>query len=64
MVVVKQEKDAVIYINPDFRDKRCPCCGKGEMHVILCFGANAPPVINTFNLLNNNELEKCFSLTR
>jgi hypothetical protein len=52
------KKDAIIYINPDFKVKCCPWCGKGEMHVIMCFGANAPPFHNMFNALNNNKLEQ------
>jgi len=60
MGIVKQEKDAIIYINHDFRVKRCPCCGNGEMHVIMSFGANAPPLLNILNLLKNNKLEKYF----
>ena len=56
-------KDAVIYIKSDFIAKRCPCCGKGEMHVIMNFGANAPPSNETLNTLKNNTLEKYISLT-
>ena len=36
------EKVCESYITPGFKAERCPCCGKGEMHVILSFGANAP----------------------
>ena len=61
MGVVKQKKDAIIYIRPDFNARRCPCCGNGEMHVILCFGANAPPPYNVLNSLGNPRLEKYFS---
>jgi len=40
MGVPEVKKDAIVYIHPDFRAHRCPCCGKGEMHVIMSFGAN------------------------
>jgi hypothetical protein len=62
MSVVQMKKDAVIYLHPDFRAKCCPCCGKGEMHVIMNFGANAPPFDYLFNVLNNNKLEQSISL--
>jgi len=61
MGVEKLKKDTIIYINPDFRAKCCPCCGKGEMHVIMSFGANTPPLYNILNTLNNNKLEKHIS---
>jgi len=64
MDVPKLKKNAIIYINPDFKAKCCPCCGKGEMHVIMSFGANAPPFYNMLNSLNNNKLEPNNSLTR
>jgi len=58
MGVSKLERDTIIYINPDFKAKSCPCCGKGEMHVIMSFGANAPPSYHILNSLNNNKLQK------
>jgi hypothetical protein len=65
MGVPQQNKEAIIYINPGFRAKCCPRCGKGEMHVIMSFGANAPPAFyEMLNLLNNNKLEHNNSLTR
>jgi len=64
MDIPKLKKDAIVYINSDFRAKRCLRCGKGEMHVIMNFGANAPPFHKIFNLLKNNELEWNCSLTR
>jgi uncharacterized surface protein with fasciclin (FAS1) repeats len=63
MGVQKPEKNAIIYINSDFRAKRCPQCGKGEMHVIMNFGANAPPFYDILNALNNNKLEQYISST-
>ena len=56
MGVEKPEKEAVIYLHPDFKVKSCPCCGQGEMHVIMHFGANAPPFDNMHNELNNSKL--------
>jgi len=58
MGVVKPKTDAIIYIHPDYKAKRCPCCGKGEMHVILSFGAHAPPLLDIFKLLTDNKIEK------
>jgi len=29
------KEGTVIYIRPDFKAKCCPCCSKGEMHVIM-----------------------------
>jgi len=63
MGVVEEQKDAIIYMNPDFKAKRCPCCGKGEMHVIMRFGAHAPPLDDMLNQLKNNKLVKNNSLT-
>ena len=63
MGVVKLKKDTVIYIHPDFKAKICPCCGKGEMHVIMSFGANAPLFHDKINELKNNKLGKYISLT-
>jgi hypothetical protein len=57
MGALEQKEDAIIYIHPDYKIKRCPCCGKGEMHVIMHFGANAPPSQNTINALNNKNLK-------
>jgi len=57
------KEGAVIYIHPDFKVKCCPCCGKGEMHVIMSFGANAPPSHDMINVLKNNKLEIHISLT-
>ena len=57
------EKGTVIYINPDFKAKACPCCSKGEMHVIMSFGANAPPFHDMINELKSNKLGKYISLT-
>jgi len=64
MGVVELKKDAVVYIRPDFKANCCPCCGKGQMHIIMSFGANAPPFCNMINSLNNNKLEQNNSLTR
>jgi len=64
MGVPKPEKEAIIYIHPDFKAKSCPYCGKGEMHIIMSFGANAPPLHNIHNTLNNNKLKQCISQTR
>jgi hypothetical protein len=64
MAPVEPEKDTILYIHPDFQVKCCPCCGKGEMHVIMSFGANAPPLHNILNSLKNNKLEQNISLTR
>jgi hypothetical protein len=55
---VKLKKDAIIYLEPGYRVKRCRCCGKGEMHVVMCFGANAPPSQNMLNALNNSKHEQ------
>ena len=63
MDVPKLKKDTIIYINPDFKAKRCPCCNKGEMHVIMSFGANAPPSRNMINELINNKSKQCISAT-
>ena len=60
----KQKEDAVIYIRPDFKAKCCPCCGKGEMHVIMNFGANAPPSDYMIKSLNINKLKQNNSFTR
>ena len=41
MGVAKPEKDAIIYIHPGFKAKRCPCCGKGGIICkTLCLGIN------------------------
>ena len=64
MGVVKEQKDAIIYIHPDFRAKCCSCCGQGEMHVIMSFGAHAPPFHDMLNSINNNKLKQNNSLTR
>ena len=61
MDVPQLKKDTIIYINPDFKTKRCPYCGKGEMHVIMSFGANAPPSRNMINELINNKSKQCIS---
>jgi hypothetical protein len=61
MGVPKPEKETIIYIHPDFKAKSCPCCGKGRMHIIMSFGANAPPLHNIHNTLNNNKLKQCIS---
>jgi len=29
--VAEVKTDSIIYIHPDFKSKRCPCCGKGQM---------------------------------
>jgi hypothetical protein len=58
MCVCEPAKDAIIYLRPDFRAKCCPWCGKGEMHVIMRFGAHAPPSQDILNSLNNNTFEK------
>ena len=42
----------------------CPYCGKGEMHIIMSFGANAPPSHNVLNALKNNILKQYVSSTR
>jgi len=62
MGVPEQRKDAIVYISSDFKAGRCPCCGKGEMHVIMNFGANAPPSDDIINALNNNKLWQNISL--
>jgi hypothetical protein len=49
MGVPLQKKDAIIYINPDSMVKCCPLCGKGQMHIIMSFGANAPPSQSIIN---------------
>jgi hypothetical protein len=64
MSIPKPEKEVIIYIHPDFKPKRCPCCGKGEMHIIMSFGANAPPFHNMLNVLNSIKLEQSTLLTR
>ena len=64
MGILEPEKDVVIYIKPDFKAKRCPRCGKGEMQVIMNFGANAPPSYNEINALKNNMLKQYISLAR
>ena len=50
----------VIFTYKDYGDegkvKPCPCCGKGEMHIIMSFGANSPPFHNMLNELKNNKL--------
>jgi hypothetical protein len=61
MSPVELKNDAIIYINPGFKAKRCPCCGKGEMHVILNFGANAPPFLPMVNALNDKKTERSIS---
>jgi len=61
MGVVKPEREAIIYIHPDFKARRCPCCGKGEMHVIMSFGANAPPLLDILKYLDTNKLESQIS---
>jgi hypothetical protein len=55
---VKLKKDSIIYLDSGYRIKRCRCCGKGEMHVVMCFGANAPPPHNMFNSFNNSDFDK------
>jgi len=57
MNVSKPEEDGVIYIHPDFKTQRCPCCGKGEMHIILRFGANAPPSPHILNTLKHKQMK-------
>ena len=56
MGVPQLKKDAIVYSNPDFKAKCCPCCGKGEMYVIMSFGANAPSSHSVLNSLINNKL--------
>jgi len=56
MGVPDLKKDVIVYILSDFKAKRCPCCGKGDMHIIMSFGANAPPLHNMLNELKNNKL--------
>jgi len=62
--IEKPEKDSIVYIQPDFKVKSCPCCGKGEMHIIMSFGANAPPSHNVLNALKNNILKQYISSAR
>jgi hypothetical protein len=63
MAPAELKNDAIIYINSGFRAKSCPCCGKGEMHVILNFVANAPPSLTMINALGNKKIERNTSLT-
>jgi hypothetical protein len=58
MNVPALKKETIVYIHPDVKAKRCPCCGEGEMFVIMRFGANAPPFQNMINSLNNNILKQ------
>jgi hypothetical protein len=53
--------DAIIYIRPDFKAKCCLWCGKGKMHIILNFGANAPPSDDVLNSLKNNTFKQAIS---
>jgi hypothetical protein len=55
------KNEAIIYIHPGFKAKSCPCCGKGEMHVIMNFGANAPPFLHMISTLNNKKTEQYIS---
>jgi hypothetical protein len=64
MAPTELKKDVVVYIHPDLKAKNCPCCGKGELHVIMRFGANAPPFYYMINALNNNKLEQNDSFNR
>ena len=58
MGVSALKKEMIVYIHPDDKAKRCPCCGEGEMFVIMRFGANAPPSQEMINRLNNNKLKQ------
>jgi hypothetical protein len=57
MGVCKTEKDAIIYIRPDFKAKCCPHCGKGKLQIIMSFRAHAPPFHYMLKMLTNNALE-------
>jgi len=59
----KPKPEVIIYINPGFSAKCCPHCGKGEMHVLMCFGANAPPSQDMLNALKNRKIKHNTSLT-
>jgi hypothetical protein len=61
MAPTEETKEAIIYIHPSFKAKSCPCCGKGIMHVIMNFGANAPPSQTLINALKNNKPEQDIS---
>ena len=54
------KKDAIVYIRPDFKVRSCPCCGRGEMHVIMRFGAHAPPSSDMLTVLNNRDFNNIF----
>ena len=62
--VEKAETDAIVYIQPDFKVKICPCCGKGEMLAIMSFKANAPPSQDFLNEFKNNNLKQSISSAR
>ena len=62
MGIEELKKDAIIYFNPDFKSKFCLYCGKGEMHIILSFGAHAPPFIDIINTVKNKKLVQKKSL--
>ena len=51
MLPTEPKKDAIVYIQPCFSPKICPCCCTSEMHVIMRFGAHAPPVQNMLDAL-------------
>jgi hypothetical protein len=55
---IEPEKDAIIYIRPDFKAKCCHRCGKGRMQVIMRFRAHAPPSQDILNSLINNTLKR------
>jgi hypothetical protein len=58
MGAVEPEREAIVYIHSDAKVRRCPCCGKGEMHIIMSFGANAPPSQHVLNELRNYKLKQ------
>jgi hypothetical protein len=58
MGVWKLREDAIVYLTPAFRNKSCRHCGKGKMQVIMCFGANAPPLDYMLNAFNNSKFEQ------
>ena len=64
MPPTEPEKDAGVYIQPGFNPKISPCCSTGGMHVIMRFGAHAPPFQNTVNTFSNAILEQDFLSTR
>ena len=64
MSPTEPKKDAGVFIQPDFNPKICPCCGTGGMHVIMRFGAHAPPFQNTVNTFSNAILEQDFLSNR